>query len=399
MVTVEADAASRRALEAAGIEKADLMIACTSRDEVNLIAAIVTERAAPATQTIVRTTNVEYLEVWHEGHLDVDFLVSTELETANAVSRTIGVPAARQTDVFAEGQVQIVEFDVEEGADPSVVGVPLREARLPRDSKVVAIIRDGELVLPRGDEAIRVGDRIVVIGSPESAREWSARMARTRRKVDDVVVVGAGGVGTAVARALAAQGLRVRVVEHDAERARTVARDLPDVRVFHADILDLDFLERERIGDSAAAVFAMADDAHNQFAATLAKLLGVGLTIAIVRDPIAHRIFERAVDVDVAVDPRSLTAEEIVRFARDPRTQQVALLEESRYEILDIVVRPESKLVGRHFRDLPLTGTLIGAIIRDGQAIFPHGADALQPGDRAILFAEAPRVQEVERAL
>jgi trk system potassium uptake protein TrkA len=143
----------------------------------------------------------------------------------------------------------------------------------------------------------------------------------------------------------------------------------------------------------------MADDADNLFAATLVKLLGAALTVAIVRDPVAHRVFERAEEVDVAVDPRSLAAEEIVRFARDPRTQQVALLEESRFEILDIVVRPDSELVGRPFRELPLTGTLIGAIIRDGQAVFPHGDDALQPGDRAILFTEASRVPVVEKAL
>ena len=156
------------------------MISCTSRDEINLIAAIFSRNLAPETSTIVRTTNEEYLEVWRERQLDVDFMVSSELETANAVSRIIGLPAARQTDVFADGQVQIVEFDVV-GPEPTadgIVGVPLREARIPRDSKVAGIIRGDRMILPRGDQTIEVGDRVVIIGSPEAARIWGDTLSR-----------------------------------------------------------------------------------------------------------------------------------------------------------------------------------------------------------------------------
>jgi trk system potassium uptake protein TrkA len=99
------------------------------------------------------------------------------------------------------------------------------------------------------------------------------------------------------------------------------------------------------------------------------------------------------------VNPRLITAEEIVRFAHDPRTQQVAMLEGDRFEILDIHVRPESKLLGKPFRELPQTGALIGAIVREGRAVFPHGDDMLLPGDRVIVFTESKRVPIVEQAL
>ena len=131
VATFEGDGTSRRDLAAAGVKSADLVIACTSRDEVNLVAGMFARREARNATTVIRTSNVEYVELWREGQLDVDFVVSSELETAHAISRIIGVPAARQTDVFAEGQVQLVEFDVEEGASAEVVGVPLREARIP----------------------------------------------------------------------------------------------------------------------------------------------------------------------------------------------------------------------------------------------------------------------------
>jgi trk system potassium uptake protein TrkA len=142
----------------------------------------------------------------------------------------------------------------------------------------------------------------------------------------------------------------------------------------------------------------MRDDAKNHFAATLAKLHGVKFTIAVVHDAISGEVFERA-GVDVVINPRAVTAEEIVRFAHDPRTQQVAMLEGDRYEVLDVTVRPESPLVNTRFRELPMTGALIGAIVREGRAIFPHGEDLLLPGDRVIVFTESARATEVERAL
>ena len=399
VTTVEGNGASRRVLQEIGVRDADLLIACTSRDEINLISALFSKRLAPGTVAIVRTTNIEYLEVWREREIDVDFIVSSEQETAYAVSRIIGVPAARQTDVFADGQVQIVEFDVEPDAGGAgVIGTPLREARLPADSKVASIIRGEQTIVPRGNQSIQRGDRVVVIGSPRAAVEWSELLARKRARVDDVVIYGAGRIGTAVARSLLEQNIHVRMIESNLERARQVAEELRGARVFHATGLDPDFLERERIGQTRAAIFAMRDDAKNHYAATLAKLHGVGFTIAIVHDAVSVKVFERA-GIDVAVNPRVVTAEEIVRFAHDPRTQQVAMLEGDRFEVLDVTVRDESSLLGRPFRELPMTGALIGAIIRDGSAIFPHGEDELRPNDRVIVFTESARASEVERAL
>jgi trk system potassium uptake protein TrkA len=388
--------ASRRTLEEAGVSKADLLIACTSRDEINIIAAIFSKKIAPDTKTVVRTTNEEYLEIWHERELDFDLIVSSERETALAVSGLIGVPAARQTDVFANGQVQIVEFDV--GVGQSVIGVPLRQAEIPADSKVASIIRGDSIVVPRGEETIEAGDRIIVIGSPEAAQAWSRIIAPAGRRVEDVVVYGAGRTGLAVARVLTEQGIRIRIVEPDLERAREAAEELPDARVFHASGMDAEFIERERITMAQAGIFAMRDDAKNHYAATLVKLHGVPYTIAIVHDAHSVEVFER-VGIDRAVNPRLITAEEIVRFAHDPRTLQVTMLEGDRFEILDITVRAESKLLGKPFRELPQTGALIGAIVRDDKAVFPHGDDVLLPGDRVIVFSESKRVPIVEQAL
>jgi trk system potassium uptake protein TrkA len=398
---VNGNGATRRVLQEAGIASADLFIAGTSRDEINLVAATLAKKLSDV-QSIVRTSNPEYIEAWRERQIDVDFMVSSELETAYAVSRTIGVPAAKQTDVFAEGQVQIVEFDVPAdgvvGGAGEVVGIPLREARIPADSKVASIIRGEQVIVPRGEAIIMPGDRIIIIGSPDAAKAWSRFMARSKRPVDDVVVFGGGQTGLAIAQVLGGQGIRARIVEPREARARELAELLPEARVYCATGIDPDFLERERIGQAGAGVFAMREDAKNLYASTLARVHGLSFAIGIVHEPISIEVFERA-GIDVAVNPRSVTAEEIVRFAHDPRVRQLAMLEGDRFEILDITVRPVSKLVKTPFKELPMTGSLIGAIVRDGAAIFPHGNDMLEPGDRAIIFTESRRVAEVEKAL
>jgi trk system potassium uptake protein TrkA len=130
----------------------------------------------------------------------------------------------------------------------------------------------------------------------------------------------------------------------------------------------------------------------------LAKAHGVRMTIALVHDTVSVEVYERG-GVDVTVNPRQVTAEEMVRFAHDPRIRQIAMLEGDRFEVLDLTVRDDSSLANHRFRDLPVTGSQIGAVIRDEAVLFPHGSDTLRPGDRVIIFVETKRAAEVERAL
>jgi len=395
--TIEGNGASRKTIQDAGAADANLFIACTSRDEVNLVACSFARVEAPTATSVIRTSNVEYIDLWREGRLDVDFAVSSELETANAVSRSIGMPSARQTDVFADGQVQIVEFEIPADAE-AVIGRPLREVRFPAESRVLGILREDGMTLPKGDAVIRPGDKVVVIGSPQAAREWGALLEPGEGAVEDVVVFGGGQVGAAIARLLTAQGIGVRLIEPQRERAREVAEELPGCRVYNATGIDPDFLARERIGQAQAAVFAMKEDAKNHYAAVLARVIGVRFTIAVVHDAISTQVYEHS-GVDVTINPRAVTAEEIVRFAHDPRTQQVTMLEGDRYEVLDITTQPTSEYVGLRFRDMPIRSALIGAIVRDGRAVFPRSNDVLQAGDRVIVFTETARVADVEKVL
>jgi trk system potassium uptake protein TrkA len=392
---VEGNGTTKRVIAEAGIEQCSLFIASTSREEANLVSAMLVKRLSRA-MVVVRTTTAEYLDAWREREIDVDFMVSSELETANAIGGLIGIPAARQTDVFADGQVQVVEFDVP--ANTVVTGKSLKTAPLPKDSKVVSILRGDEMRHPSGAERIEADDRIVVIGSPAAARQWSRTMSDEQERVEDIVIFGAGQMGTTIARVLLERGIRVRLVEGRVERAREVAEELPEARVFHASAFDPDFFQRERIGRATAAVFALNDDPGNLFSAVLAKQQGVKLTIALAHDQTSLEVYERG-GVDVALNPRQVIAEELVRFGHDPRIRQIAMLDHDRFEILDLSVRADSELAGVRFDDLPQTGSVIGAIIRDGHPIFPQGGDVLTAGDRVIVFVESKRASIVERVL
>src|SRR5215208_4896557 len=373
--TVEGDGTTERVIRKAGVEEADLFIGCSPREEANLVGAMLAKRLSRA-QAMVRTTSAAYLDAWRERHLEVDFMVSPELETANAISATLGLPAARQTDMFADGKVQIVEFDVPEHA--------------PHNALIGQELRSAQQVLP--------GDRVVVIASPDSARAWAHMCGRREEKVDDVVIFGAGQMGTTIATVLLERGIRVRIVDSDRERVRQIAARLPGLRAFHAHAFDPEFLAHERIGRATAAVFALNDDARNLYGAILAKRHGVRMTIALVHDEVSVEVYE-AGGVDITINPRQVTTEEMVRFAHDPRIRQIAMLEQDRFEVLDLTVRADSELVGKPFTDLPATGSVIGAVIRNGDVRFPHKTDTLHAGDRVIVFVESRRASLVERAL
>jgi len=235
---VEGDGTTKQVVRRAGVEDADLFIGCSSREEANLVCAMLVKRLSRA-QTIIRTSSSAYLDAWRERELDIDFMVSPELETANAIAALLGLPAARHTDVFAEGKVQLVEFDVPPDVPPgALIGCALREAEIPEQSKVVGLIRGDRMIVPSGDAQILPGDRVVVIAAPDSARTWCRVAAEGAEQIDDVVIFGAGRMGTTIARVLLDRDLRVRLVDAQRDRVKEAEETLPGVRAFHAHAFD-----------------------------------------------------------------------------------------------------------------------------------------------------------------
>lgn len=371
-----------------------MAIACTDIDEVNIVACAAAKQLGTKL-TIARVQDAEYLQTWKRGYLGVDEMVCSELITAQALARLMGLREIRASDEFAAGKILMTETLIEAGAP--IVGLKLKDAAIPPQCNVASILRDDQVIIPRGDDAILANDRLVLIGTPSAVGEFNRRLS-LHPVAQDILIIGGGRIGFRLAQLLQPQGLQPKIVEIDEERSRWLAENLPQSLVFHGDGADVDLLEQEGLGKSEVAASVIGIDEKNLLCGLLLKRLGVAKVIARVEDPDFVAIFER-VGIDIAVNPRRLVADEIISFTRG-RIGKTLFLEENRAEVLELEVSPRSPLLGVKLEKAQLpTGLLIGAIVRREMIIIPRGSDALRPKDRVILFSTPEAASQIEKLL
>jgi trk system potassium uptake protein TrkA len=396
VLAIEGNGTSLSTLREAGVERADMVIASTDDDETNLVTCATAKTASDAF-TIARVRATNYLETWEEagGAFGVDFMVSTNLLAAEIVARVIGLPAAQNVDVFAEGSVLLAEFCIPD--DSPVAGRTVAEADHFSDLTVAALLRDEGVLIPDGGTELAAGDEIVVIGSPESTRAFAADLAPDSHENRDVVIIGGSDIAVQTAQLLEERGLHPRLIERDEQRARDLAETLPHTTVMSSDATDREFLTREHVGEADVAIAALDSDEKNLLASLLASRVGVGRTVALVESAEYTDLFE-AVGVGAAINPRDATAEEIIRFTLGGRMENVAIIDGDRAEVLEIEIDDESTLAGRPISDsaadLPARVT-IGAITREGEFITPRGDTVVEVGDHVVVFAETDAIDAV----
>ncbi|MCU4801380.1 Trk system potassium transporter TrkA [Halobacteria archaeon HArc-gm2] len=398
VLAIEGDGASLATLREAGIDEADMLIASTDNDETNLVICSTARSVDDDVFTIARVRNVDFLETWTHSNdaFGVDYMVSTDLLAAEDVVRVIGLPAALDVDPFAGGAVQMAEFGIGEGSP--VAEKTVAEADEWEALTVAALIRDGEVIVPDGETVIQVDDRAIVIGRPDSVHSFAESVAPAETPdPDDVVIIGGSAIGYQTAKILEERGLRPRLIEHDATRAWELAEALPKTTVIEHDATDAEFLTAEHVDRADVAVAALDSDEKNLLVSLLAKTLGVDRSIAIVENGDYTDLFER-VGVDVAINPRDTTAEEIIRHTQAGQIENLSLIEGRQAEVLEFEVDEESILAGRPIqdsaRDLP-DGVVIGAITRGGDYVIPRGETVIVPGDHVVLFVAEGLVAEV----
>ncbi|MDF9745361.1 Trk system potassium transporter TrkA [Natrinema salsiterrestre] len=402
VLAIRGDGTSIETLLEAGIEDADLVIASTDIDETNIVVCGAA-KAVGDPFTIARVKKTNLLRTWEQskGAFGVDFMVCTDLQTAETIVRIAGLPGAHDVETFADGLVQMAEFEVE--ADSPIAGETVSDADRFESLTFAALMRDDDVVIPQGDTVIGEGDGVVVIGSRESVRAFAGSLTTDPTLADarEVVIVGGTEIGYQTARLFEAEGLEPRLVERDPSRARELAEQLPGTLVLESDATDIDFLVREHVDESDIVVAALEGDERNLLVSLLAKRLGVERTIGIVESGEYVDLFE-TVGIDVGVNPRLVTAEEITRFTRDQPTENVAMLESDRAEVLEIEVEADSVLFETSIRDamadLP-AGVVIGAISRDGELITPRGETVVDGGDHVVVFVDTAVLDEVTAAV
>jgi trk system potassium uptake protein TrkA len=388
VLAIEGDGTDVETLREAGVGDADMLLACTDDDESNIVTCGAAKTASDVF-TVARVKRRRLLETWRgaPGAFGVDFMVCTDLLAAQAIFRVSGLPGAHDVDSFAGGLIRMAEFEVREGSP--VADQTVSEADRWESLTFAAVFREDDVVIPRGDTTIAVGDRIVVIGSPDSIRAFAEELAAEEDTENgDVVIVGGSKVGHQTARVFQDHGKRPRLIEQDERRARELAEELADTMVLNNDATDTEFLEREKIGDADLVVACLDSDEKNLLVSLLAKRLGAERTVTVVAEGSYVDLFE-TVGVDVAISPREETAEEIVRYTRAGRTEKIAMIEGDRAEVMEIEAEADSVLAGRSIAeamgDLP-DGVVVGAISRGGELVTPRGDTVVEVGDHVVVF-------------
>ena len=393
-------------LKEAGIGEAEMVIAVTDSDEINMVVCLIAGTQSKIPKRIARIRNLEYTretQIFDEQHLDIDLCINPEMETAKTIVRLIENPGSADFAEFAEGKVELLGVKIEE--DSYVVGKKLRELREVRDMfpdlkvLIVAISRDDRIVIPDGDETIFVGDILYAVVDRHSIRNVLVYLRKKEEPVKRVVIAGGSHIAFEVARQLQDSGITVRMIEKDSTRCERMAESLEKVLILQGEITDQRLLREEGIEDADFFVSASDDENANILASLLAKRLGARKTITFVRH-LHYLPVLPTIGIDAVVSPRLSAIGKIMHYIRRGKILSVATLKEEDAEVIETVALDTSDIVNRPIKELKFPkGAIIGAVVRGGEVIIPGGNDIILPDDRVVIFALQSAIPKVEKTL
>jgi trk system potassium uptake protein TrkA len=394
-------------LARAGARDADMIIAATHSDEVNMVTCQVAHSVFSVPRKIARLRSQSYLDaiysdLYRRDHMPIDVVISPEKEVAEAALQRLAAPATFDTESFMGGRAQLLGIVLDE--DCPVLNTPLRqlsELFSTLRAIVVAVRREERLFAPEPGDQLFAGDRIYVFAHTEDLNRTLEIFGKTTRKQERVVIVGGGNVGLAVARALEARTdrLRAKMIEKNRARAEKAADGLERTIVLHGDGMDMDILLEAGI-DRADAVLAVTDDDKtNLLVAVRAKQAGCPMAIALVNDPTLVPLMG-ALDIDAFINPRATTVSSILRHIRHGRVRAIYSIGDAEAEMIEAQVLSTSPLAGKLIRETEFPeGVLVGAVMKGDKVMKPTGDLRMEEGDVIALFCMAKDVPEVERLL
>jgi trk system potassium uptake protein TrkA len=402
--TVAGAATHPSVLESAGVSDADMLIALTNSDEINMLACEVAYTLFRTPTKIARIRAPEYTKhpkLFSAEALSVDVWISPEQLVTEYIERLIRYPGALQVLDFADGRVRLVGLRARKGG--LLVGQELRHLRehIPNaDARVVAIYRAGRSILPEGDTVIQEDDEVFFLAATPDIRQVMNEIRREENPVKRVVIAGGGNIGYRLARELE-QNNQVKIIERDARRARWASERLENTIVLNGDAADEELLIEENI--DACDVFAALTNSEeaNILSAMVAKRLQARKVMALINKPSYAELMESGT-IDVAISPQTITIGSLLAHVRRGDVVRVHSLRRGAAEALEAIVHGDernSKVVGKKIEDIKLPeGTRIGCIVRGDQVIMAHHDTTVQADDHVILFIPDRRhVEQVER--
>ncbi len=400
VLAIRGNGASVRVLEQAGVSGASLVIAVTETDEVNMLACMLAKQAGAHT-TIARVRDPEYdtdLALSPDGtYPGVDVTINPDHQAASEIARLIKNPDSSEFDYLAGGKVQILSYTVE--PDSPVARAHVRELNI-ATATLVAILRNGDVLIPRGDTTILPGDKVFVVGRRGVPSVFGWRAGREATRLRSISIIGGSSIGYYLARAtepLAAHGVQLKVFEKDPERCRTLAEAFPRLTVIQGDSSDLEVLRDENAEASDAVAVVGDNDQSNLLTGYLLKRMGVPRVVVSLKRT-EYLPFTGPMDLDATVVPRVSAAAAILKIIRGDHVLSLALLKEAQAEVLEVLATEECPACRIPLRDLGVpAGAVIGVLVRAGQVIVPRGDTRILPGDHVIVFTAESAREETAR--
>ena len=394
-------------LARAGADDADMIIAATHSDEVNMVTCQVAHSVFNIPRKIARLRSQSYLDaiyadLYRRDHLPIDVVISPEKEVAEAALRRLQTPAAFETEFFFGGYVQMLGITLDDKCP--VLNTPLKQLSdlfSTLSTVVVAIRREGTLFVPSSGDQLFAGDSCHIFVQKHDVQRALEVFGKTTHTQDRVVIVGGGNVGFAVAQNLEGRSSRIRakVIEINRETAEHAAEALEKTIVLHGDGLDSEMLSEANIERSDMILAVTDDDKTNLLSAIRAKSMGCPLAICLINDPSMVPLLH-AMGIDAYVNPRATTVSSILRHIRHGRVRGVYSIGDAEAEVIEAQVLSTSTIAGQCIRDIEFPeGVLLGAVRKGTEILKPSGSLRMEDGDHVVLFVLAADVSEVERLL
>ena len=403
IICITGDGVSAEVQKEADVPHADLVIACASTDELNMLSCLIARRLG-ARHTIARVRNPIYyqqIDILKED-LRLSMAVNPELAVANEISRVLIFPSASKIETFMKGRLELVEFQLRQG-NP-IIGQKLAEIYRKHQIKILvcAVQRGKEVYIPDGEFILQEGDKLHIAASHREIEMFFKSLGDRKNKIKRVLICGGGRVGFYLAKQLFALGMQVKIIEHDLKKCESLCEMLPKATIIHGDAADHDLLIEEGIREADALIALTGMDEENIIMALFAKTQGVHKIIAKVNEDTRAQMIE-GLGIDSIVSAKSATADAILSYVRarqnslrSANVETLYRLVDGQVEALEFIIKKESSYTNIPLKDITLKpNNLIACIGRNRQIIIPNGEDMLQAGDSVVVVTLEKKIQDI----
>jgi len=392
-----------RVLGEAGAEDAEILVAVTDSDEVNLTTCMIATHRFGVPHKVARIREVGYAEVGEilaSEAVGIDLIIHPEMEVAARLQRLIDFPAATEVLEFGDGTLRLAAFHIQAGS--ALVGEPLKRSFPPNAEArvlVCAVLRDGRVLIPHGTDHLHADDQIYLLGRPADLDARLPKLGLAGPPITHVVIGGGGQVAQTVAHNLESSNITVKIIEPDEQRCAVLSENLARAIVLHGDLTDVDLMREENVGSCDLFLAVSHDEEDNMLASMLARRLGARKVFCLLNRP-EYVPLALSLGIDAALNPRLSTVGAVLRFIRKGKVLAVDQLVEDQAEIMEAVAIAGSDLVGTPLAEVNFPkGAIVGAILHEGESRIATGSDVVEAGDRVVIVALKPAVKKVEKAL